>query len=251
MTSPVLVKSACRVMLPLLWVLACALPAAAAGTAGAQPVVLLHGLARSESSMQAMADALQAGGFKPCLVPYPSRVHPVEELAAAFVLPRVLQCAGVGGDTPVAFVTHSLGGILVRQLEATGAPIRFGRVVMLGPPNAGSQVVDKLGGWAPFGWINGPAGGQLGTDAASVPVALGATQLEVGVIAGRRSVNPILSLLIPGEDDGKVAVDRARIDGMRDFLVVPVSHPFLMKHPMVIAQSMHFLRTGRFARDTR
>jgi triacylglycerol lipase len=208
-------------------------------------VVILHGLARSANSMGAMAASLETAGFEVCNVGYPSTEYPIERLASDQVLPAVLGCIGPE-PRRVNFVTHSLGGIIVRQLKATAGELYFGRVVMLGPPNQGSEVVDKLGGLAPFKWINGPAGQQLGTGSASLPRALGATDLEVGVIAGRRSVNPILSCLIPGQDDGKVSIVNAKIEGMRDFLVVPVSHPFLMKDKEVIRQTIHFLRTGVF-----
>lgn len=219
------------------------------GFALAEPelVVLLHGLARTSGSMEKMADALAAAGYEVCNVDYPSRESNVETLAAQQVLPAIMNCRG-DTERPVSFVTHSMGGIIVRQLQAMPLRFRFGRVVMLGPPNGGSEIVDKLGGLALFGWINGPAGRQLGTAADALPRRLGATELELGVIAGRHSVNPLLSLIIPGNDDGKVAVAKARVEGMDDFLVVPVSHPFLMRDKAVIAQTLQFLKAGRFAR---
>lgn len=222
---------------------------ALAQDARAELVVLLHGLARSPNSMADMAASLKAAGFEVCNLGYPSTEHSIEDLASKQVLPDVLKCIGAE-PRKVNFVTHSLGGIIVRQLKGS-AGLAFGRVVMLGPPNGGSEVVDKLGGLAPFEWINGPAGQQLGTGKASVPRALGATDLEVGVIAGQNSINPILSWLIPGPDDGKVSIENAKLKGMRDFLVVPVSHPFLMKDRDVIMQTIHFLRSGAFARESR
>lgn len=207
-------------------------------------VVLLHGLARSAGSMKKMAAALAAEGYYVCNIGYPSTQFPVATLAADHVLPAIEACVGKDNSSAVNFVTHSLGGIIVRQLRATGAPINFGRVVMLGPPNAGSEVVDTLGGWSAFQWFNGPAGNELGTDA--LPGALGPTNLEVGIIAGRHSINFILSRLIPGPDDGKVAIEHTKLAGMRDFIVLPVSHPFLMKDRDVIAQTLSFLREGRF-----
>ena len=148
------------------------------------------------------------------------------------------------------FVTHSLGGILIRQLATTEPTIRIGRVVMLAPPNGGSEVVDKLCS-APllkllFRWANGPAGCQLGTGAAELPRALGSATFELGVIAGSRSINLLLSMLITGPDDGKVAIENTRLAGMADFLLLPVSHPFVMKDDKAIAQAITFLAIGRF-----
>lgn len=216
---------------------------AQAGTA--ELVVLLHGLARSAGSMETMADSLAAAGFEVCNVDYPSTASPIESLAAGEVLPAIQACIG-SVPRRVSFVSHSMGGILVRQLKASAGQLDFGRVVMLGPPNGGSEVVDKLGGLPPFAWINGPAGLQLGTGPGSVPRALGATDLDVGIIAGRHSINRVLSLLIPGVDDGKVSIENAKLAGMRDFLIVPVSHPFLMKDREVIRQTIHFLQAGSF-----
>lgn len=212
---------------------------------GPELVVLLHGLARSAGSMDAMSGALEDAGFEVCNIGYPSTELPIDTLASDIVLPEIRDCVGPE-PRAVNFVTHSMGGIIVRQLRAVDSGLRFGRVVMLGPPNRGSEIVDALGDLALFEWLNGPAGQQLGTGDGSVPHALGATDLEVGVIAGRRSINLMLSMIIPGEDDGKVAVENTRLDGMRDFLVVSVSHPFLMKSPYVIRQAIHFLRSGRF-----
>lgn len=208
-------------------------------------VVLLHGLARSTDSMEAMAAALQQQGFRVCNLDYPSRHFTVEILASTYVLPAIQRCLGADKNQPVNFVTHSLGGILVRQLRTSKAPILFGRVVMLGPPNEGSQVVDKLGDWWLFRWWNGPAAQELGTGAPLLTV-LGPTDLDVGIIAGNHTINPFLSLLIKGDDDGKVSIDNTRLAGMHDFLVVPVSHPFLMKDETVIEQTIQYLRQGKF-----
>ena len=223
-------------------------PAARAAEAGpsAGTVVLLHGLARSAASMQRMEKSLQAAGYRVCNIAYPSRKHPIAELASRHVAPEIARCATPG--QPVNFVTHSLGGIIVRQLAATGAVRRFGRVVMLAPPNRGSEVVDTLGSWGLFRVINGPAGRELGTSPSSLPEKLGPATFEVGIIAGNRSINWILSYIIPGEDDGKVSIQRTKLEGMRDFIVVPASHPFLMKDGDAIRQTVHFLSCGCFER---
>ena len=119
---------------------------------------------------------------------------------------------------------------------------------MLAPPNQGSEVVDKLGSWRLFYYLNGPAGLQLGTDENSVPNKLGPVNFQVGDISGNKTVNPLLSWLIPGNNDGKVSVSRAQVAGMKDFIVVPYSHPFIMQHKVVIEQALYFFQQGYFAR---
>jgi len=118
---------------------------------------------------------------------------------------------------------------------------------MLAPPNQGSEVVDKLGGWKLFYYLNGPAGLQLGTGNNSVPNRLGPVNFQLGVIAGSKAVNPFLSRLIPDVNDGKVSVSRAQVEGMKDFIVVPYSHSFIMRHEAVIEQALHFIQQGCFA----
>lgn len=210
-------------------------------------VALLHGLARSARSMTKMAARLAVAGYSVCNIDYPSRRHTVEQLAAEHIAPELARCFKNPAE-PIHFVTHSMGGILVRQLAATQAIKNIGRVVMLSPPNNGSEVVDKLGRWRVFRLINGPAGSQLGTRAESLPTQLSSVPGELGIITGNRSVNPLLSLMLPGENDGKVTVASAQLAGMRDFLVVPVSHPFIMNNEKVIEQTLAFLANGAFNR---
>ncbi|HAD32153.1 MAG TPA: alpha/beta hydrolase, partial [Methylophaga sp.] len=184
-------------------------------------------------------------GYKVCNIDYPSRKHRIENLTSEFVVPEIQQCFG-DVLTPLHFVTHSLGGIIVRQLAVEHQQIKIGRVVMLSPPNQGSEVVDKLGTWGLFEWINGPAGKQLGTTEDAIPNQLGPATFELGIITGNRSINLILSTLIPGPDDGKVSIKNARLDGMQDFLVVEQTHPFIMANDTVQSQTLHFLQNGTF-----
>ncbi|PIE00279.1 MAG: alpha/beta hydrolase [Thiothrix nivea] len=208
-----------------------------------ESVILLHGLARRSHSLRRMAAILRKQGYHVVNNDYPSTQYPIAELTESAVSAALAQCPA---DHKIHFVTHSMGGILVRQYLSQHRLNQLGRVVMLGPPNQGSQVVDKLRDWPVFRWINGPAGVELGTDMASVPRTLGAAEFELGVIAGSRSINWLLSTLLPGPNDGKVTVESTRLAGMTDHLVLPVTHPLMMRHPDVIRQTLYFLQYGEF-----
>ena len=211
-------------------------------------VILLHGLARTNASMAKLAAALRTEGYIVANVDYPSRTARIDELSEATVAAALR--ADTLQDCPrIHFVTHSLGGLLVRSYFARHRDPRLGRVVMLGPPNQGSEVADKLQSWWLYQKINGPAGGELGTTREAKPNQLGPVSFELGVIAGDRSVNWINSAIIPGPDDGKVSVERTKVAGMKSHSVVHVTHPFLMTNDAVIALTIVFLRQGAFSPD--
>lgn len=214
------------------------------GAAGAgETVVLLHGLARTSRSMQPMERALEEAGYRVVNLGYPSREHTVAELADT--LAADLERCCTDGDGPVHFVTHSLGGIVVRSFVATHRFDRLGRVVMLSPPNRGSEVVDRVPTEL-LGRLLGPAAARLGTDSAAVPARLPPVPFELGVITGDASLNPLFSWWLPGEDDGKVTVESAWVEGTDAFLVVPYTHAFIMQREKVMEQVIAFLRTGAF-----
>lgn len=214
-------------------------------------VILLHGLARSSASMSKLADALNSSGFATVNQSYPSREHNIETLAVNAINDATASCEKKGpkdksSEYKIHFITHSMGGILVRQYLHQSEIENLGNVVMLGPPNKGSQVVDKLKNVVGFYWLNGPAGQQLGTTPNSVPKTLGAAHFTTGIIAGTRSINPILSTILPGQDDGKVTVANTKLDGMTDHITLPVTHTFMMKNDQVIEQSIHFIKFNQF-----
>ncbi|ANO53228.1 hypothetical protein BA177_13090 [Woeseia oceani] len=209
-------------------------------------VVLLHGMARTERSMVPMEKALTAAGYAVANVGYPSREHPIALLAPLAVDEGVAECRRLRPDGPIHFVTHSLGGILLRYYTNEQRLDDLGRVVMLGPPNNGSAAADKWRLLPGFDFINGPAGSELGKGDDSVPLKLGAPTFEFAVIAGDRSIDPVTYVMLDKPNDGRVTVDDTKLDGMSDFRQVHASHAFMMRDREVIELTLAFLANGRF-----
>jgi len=198
--------------------------------------------------MEKLAKRLEDEKYLVANIDYPSTEYPVERLTEIAVEDGLHDCQQNRPDK-IHFVTHSLGGILVRYYLKHNRVENLGRVVMLGPPNHGSEVVDKLKKFPGFSFINGPAGLQLGTGNETIPNSLGKADFEVGIIAGTRSINLILSTMITSENDGKVSLESAHLEGETDFKTLPTTHTFMMLDDQVIDNVLSFLKEGRFLED--
>lgn len=208
-------------------------------------VVLLHGLGRGANAMAPLEKALQREGYLTWNESYPSRRFDVEQLSQKALTPALDFCTRHQASK-IHFVTHSLGGILVRHRLQQQTLLPVSRVVMLGPPNQGSEVAQYLRRWPLFRWVTGPAGQQLGIGAGSIVHDLQPLSVEVGVIAGTRSADPWFNFLFDAQHDGKVSVASTRLPEMNDFVALPVGHTMMMRNKAVIAQTLNFLRTGGF-----
>ena len=235
-------------LVSLLVLMAWSAPTRAAGpgdTSARETVILLHGLARTDRSMRTLATHLSEAGFEVHNLHYASTDHAPDELVADLHA----QVAGCCSDAVrLHFVTHSLGGILTRALLAEHPIANLGRVVMLAPPNHGSELADALADSSWFEAAFGPTAVQLGTGPDSFPNRLPLPSYELGVIAGTRSVNPLSGFWIPGESDGTVSVESTQLSGMSDFITLPVSHTFIMSSESTANHVVEFLRKGRFSR---
>jgi triacylglycerol lipase len=215
-----------------------------------ETVVLLHGLARTPRSMLGAGLWFQRAGFQVAYVGYPSRKTGIAEAVRSHVAPKLAEIAARRGAGRIHFITHSLGGIVFRAWAAGYAEnYPLGRAVLLAPPNQGSEIVDRLGGWFVARQIMGPVLQELGTGENSTPRRLGAVPAETGVIMGDQANLPFFRQWLGPESDGVVTVKGGRVEGIQDFLVVPAGHTWIMWRPGVLAAAEHFIRHGRFPTD--
>ena len=228
----------------VLGVLLLAGPALAQAAPRSDSVVLLHGLGRGPWAMKLLEIRLADAGYRVHNLDYPRRARSMDEMVAEVHREFGECCSQDAGK--VHFVTHSLGGLVLRAYLADHRPHNLGRVVMLAPPNGGSEIVDRFGGSGLFRVIFGPIAPQLGTGQDDLPARLPVPDCEVGVIAGDHWINPVGAVVLPPPHDGTVSVERTRLAGMRDHLVVPHTHTFIMNSSQVAREVIHFLRYGEF-----
>lgn len=208
-------------------------------------IILLHGMGRSAFSMNKMEKELEKANYIVWNKSYASTKKSIKELAEGHIPLGLNYCQDQQADT-IHFVTHSLGGILIRSYLQKNTINQLGKIVMLSPPNKGSEVTDLLKDWKLYQWATGPAGQSLGTEATSIPNSLTPVKAPIGIITGKRSSDPWFSPVIPGDDDGKVSVESAKLEEMTDFLVVDAGHTLIMRNSFVIKQIQYFLSQGRF-----
>jgi esterase/lipase len=213
--------------------------------ANTECIILMHGLARTSRSMKKASSILSSYGYAIININYPSRKKAINRLVTEHIQPVINACESKNYNR-IHFLTHSLGGILLRFYLSSHSIHNLGKTVMLSPPNQGSEIVDKLGHLALYSLLNGPAGNEIGTDSHSIPSQLESINFDAGIISGYKSINPLLSLLIPGANDGKVSIERAKINGMKDFLAVPYTHTFIMQRTNAIHQALFFIQNGCF-----
>jgi pimeloyl-ACP methyl ester carboxylesterase len=209
-----------------------------------ESVILLHGLARSSHCMSRMENTLQHGGYHTVNLNYPSTSGSIESLSDSVITEALAQTEP---SETVHFVTHSLGGILLRYFLTQNEIAGLGRVVMLAPPNHGSQIVEWLQHYRLFQRLLGPAASQLGTRPDSLVNQLPPAPCELGIIAGSRAVNLLFSPFLPKPNDGTVSVENTKLAGMRDHITLPTTHPLIMRNKQVIQQVLAFLKSGQFS----
>ncbi len=209
-------------------------------------VIVLHGLGESRRSMRPLVEHLRASLDATVLTfGYASTKAAIADHGRAL--------AGVVGGLPagtrISFVGHSLGNLVVRswlgQADATHLD-RLDRVVMLGPPNQGSELARMASQVWMLAALSQGAARDLVVDWDQIAPTLPAPTCPFGIVAGGRGDDTGYSRLLEGDDDAVVTVAETRLDGADDFLLVPVRHAAMMKSPTVQDAVTAFLATGRF-----
>lgn len=212
-------------------------------------VILLHGLGRTHRSMASMARFLRDQGYQTLCLHYQSLKKPFEELAIDVA--RMIDASPeFHAADKVHFVTHSMGGIITRhylhkQRENLGG--RMGSVVMLGPPNGGSEIADFFKEWWIYKILFGPAGWQLGVSHHDKHLPDEKITYSLYIIAGTSGwLYPDGWFLLKGQHDGRVSVESTKHPAMKDHVTVPILHGFLMYDGQVKARTAAYLKNGVF-----
>ena len=207
---------------------------------GGPVVVLLHGLWRGWHAMEPLARSLDQQGFSTLNLPYPSTRLPIPVLVQ-----RVRrEIERIAGERPVHLITHSLGGIIARAMIGEPRTWNMGRLVMLAPPNGGSEIVDWSKGHPMIHWLLGPAGRALGTRGFPQSLPPLPEHLEAAIIMGSRGSIPFFRKLLDQENDGIVSAAKGRITGIKGYAVVDADHTFIQTHPETVRLAIEFLRSG-------
>lgn len=208
-------------------------------------IVFLHGHGRYGASMAMLRRAAHRSGYATLSPSYPYR-RSLSEIVE-WLAPRMARFAA-GLDGPLHVVTHSLGGLVARAYLAEHRPERLGRIVLLAPPNAGSELADLLFRLGLARLALGRSGAHLRTHrSAADEASLGSVGYPVGIIAGSRSLLPVPGRFLPGPHDGKVSIAATHVAGETAHITLPVSHTLMVYDRGVIREALTFLEHGAFA----
>lgn len=212
-------------------------------------VILLHGLLRSAASMTLVEHHLIRKGYAVINIDYASTRSSIPAVAQHELATAVAH-ARLQGYERIHFVSHSLGALVIRTYLQDHHLPETSRIVMLAPPNQGSELADWAFNRFPrLSRFAGPAARELGTRDHPYTASLNPIGGEIGIIIGNDSWNPVFSKILPGRDDGAVTVERSKLEEMKDFMVAPCNHTTIILNRKVIRQVSHFLQEGYFNKN--
>lgn len=218
--------------------------------AKADRIILLHGIGRTSLSMVEISRKAKDAGYEVHNLNY----HSTRDTLATIIRDTHKDYDHIIGDEArrLHFICYSLGCLVTRGIIEQHRPANLGRVAMLGPPNQGSEMADWLKDHSLANWLFGPNLPQLGTANRRVLLKLigDSADYELGIIAGKDWIDPVGASIIPGDNDGRVSVERTRLPGMKAHKIVGVSHTGLLMNDDVIADAIHFIQHGAFTRES-
>ncbi len=210
-------------------------------------VVLVHGLWSSPFAMAKIGERLTEQNYNVINVGYPSSQKEIKTISREY-LKNITDKNCPDTTKKIHFVTHSMGGIIIRDYINQLSDIeRIGKVVMLAPPNNGSEIIDNFKGVKVLEKIIGPAGMELGTDSLDTPRTLGDAKVPTGVVIGTGKTFPLIELFVKEENDGMVTIESAKLEGMKDFKVDKSSHTMITFSDEVIDYVVRFLKEETFS----
>ncbi|MBD3652576.1 alpha/beta fold hydrolase [Kangiella sp.] len=210
-----------------------------------QLVILIHGMGRTRLSMRSLEKYFQSQGYHVINESYDSRSKPIETIAIEHI-EQILQSVDMNNIEAIHFVTHSLGGIMLRYYLTHREIDKLGRIVMIAPPNQGSEVAELYRNKLWYKLATGKPGQQLYINNNPLLEQLKPVPTDVGIMIGTRSSDPWFNHAFAGPHDGKVSVESARLPEMKDFITVNHGHTFIMNNKTIQQQIEHFLQHGVF-----
>jgi pimeloyl-ACP methyl ester carboxylesterase len=206
-------------------------------------VVLLHGMAVNSLYMLRLEKALSKEGYQIINMDYPSRKSTISDISNMIF--KKLNLINKESNLKVHFVGFSMGCLVIRELLGKNELPNVGNIVLIGPPNHGSQVSDFLVNNIFYKAFFGPAGQQLTTNfAKNNPFP--SLQHTFGIIAGNVCLDPFSYFILPKENDGKITVESTKLEGMKDHIIIPISHTLMVFSNEVIKQVIYFLKYSHF-----
>lgn len=208
-------------------------------------VIVLHGIAKTNRITYLLSKRIANAGFDVYNITYPSTKFTIQELAD--FLNNKINELSINKKKRVNIVGHSMGGLITRVYINKYKPKNIHRVVMIGTPNHGSELADKLKDWKIYKLKFGTKSGrQLGTDLEGLSEELGKVNYDLGIIAGISKTSPILSLMLPNDDDGIVSVESTKLDGMKEHIIMNFAHTPGIMYKSVADQTINYLKNGKF-----
>ena len=201
-------------------------------------VLLIHGLGRTKNSMTWLQGKLQENGYRAETYSYASLLEPLEDVS------RKLKHVIENLDGPVYVITHSLGGILIRQFTADYPVNKLRGVALMASPNSGAKIVDWVHALK-IDFLLGPNGRRLNSDGSlALLPAPSAPFITIGGIQKENGVGHFpLFRLMADHSDGLISEATSRLTGAEKHLAVEVSHTFIIRNELVFKEVDLFFRS--------